>query len=182
MAVDYTKVERRANEVLENFGSVNSGAVELVDLAEREGFVVGETELDNGADGMILVNMQANEILGYNTKKIILVNERLDNSFKRFVIAHELGHYFMDDKRNEHDFILAHRDKSIKEDDDTEREMDYFAACLLMPTSRFRAVRDLANELLREKKEDPSDLIPLLAAYFRVPPRSVERRLIEVAE
>jgi len=59
----------------------------------------------------------------------------------RFSFAHELGHYFLD----EHRIALMepgmppHGSKGIFSSDiGTEREADYFAACLLLPEKRLR--------------------------------------------
>ncbi len=178
--VDFAKIEKAAQDALDRFGYKGTGAVEIVELAKNEGFIVGEALLEDHSDGMILVNMKEKKILGHETKKIILVNRELDGYFKRFVIAHELGHYFLDRDNQKKDYILAHRDTRIRDDDDHEKEMDYFAACLLMPSATFRQVRDVAASLFDENYVT-TYVVKLLSNFFKVPERSVERRLKEVA-
>lgn len=178
--VDYKRIESLAESVLSQFGYKGDGAIEIVELAQKEGFVVGEAVLENDSDGMILVNTNVESILGHETQKIILVNRDLDGYFKRFVIAHELGHYFLDDGKKTQNYILAHRDPKVRMDDDHEKEMDYFAACLLMPVEPFKRVCDVGKALFQNDNES-MELISLLSNFFKVPKRSVERRLKEVA-
>lgn len=178
--VDFANIEKAAQRVLDSYGYDGIDAVEIIDLAKQEGFVVVEADFADHSDGMILVNMKEKKILGQDTQKIILVNRDLENDFKRFVIAHELGHYFLDGNNQDKNYILAHRDSSVRDDDEHEREMDYFAACLLMPRATFTHVWDVAKALLEETGVT-SALVALLAHYFNVPSRSVERRMVEVA-
>ena len=166
--MDYERIENEAQKVLDGFGYKGTREVEIVDLAEKYGFIVGEAQFKDNSDGMILVNMRVKEILGYKTKKLILVNKNHDNYFKRFVIAHELGHYFLDGNNDAHDFILAHRDANLHENDEHEREMDFFAACLLMPKEAFQLVRDIAAGLI-ENYDATSTIVSLLADFFKVP-------------
>lgn len=59
----------------------------------------------------------------------------------RFSFAHELGHYFIDEHRMAlmKTGIPPHGSKGIFSSDiKTEREADFFAACLLMPEKRLR--------------------------------------------
>jgi Zn-dependent peptidase ImmA (M78 family) len=59
----------------------------------------------------------------------------------RFTLAHELGHYFIDEHRNALAAGLAPSHPSFAEYESSllvEREADHFASNLLMPESRFR--------------------------------------------
>jgi Zn-dependent peptidase ImmA (M78 family) len=59
----------------------------------------------------------------------------------RFTLAHELGHYFIDEHRNALAAGLAPSHPSFAEYESTllvEREADHFASNLLMPEGRFR--------------------------------------------
>lgn len=86
--------------------------------------------------------------------------ESMSSSRARFTIAHELGHYFIDDHRNalkrgevpKHPSFCDHESKNL-----VEQEADHFASCLLMPSARFRkraksldtglvGIRQLSNE------------------------------------
>jgi len=73
----------------------------------------------------------------------IFINESLSKSRDRlkFTMAHELGHFFIDDHRNAlanglspaHSSFTGFSTNSI-----IEQEADFFAACLLMPEQRFK--------------------------------------------
>jgi hypothetical protein len=67
--------------------------------------------------------------------------ERQDSSRARFTIAHELGHYFMDEHRIALSSGRAPAHPSKCEYESTlavEREADHFASHLLMPTEPFK--------------------------------------------
>ncbi|MEZ5337929.1 MAG: ImmA/IrrE family metallo-endopeptidase [bacterium] len=95
----------------------------------------------------------SNEIQGYlnwGTKEIVL---NAEDSFtrKRFTIAHEIGHV----KLHEHDLendpdlgIMFRQNMREVNPDHREREANYFAACLLMPSNmvrRFYSVMGIAD-------------------------------------
>jgi Zn-dependent peptidase ImmA (M78 family) len=76
---------------------------------------------------------------------IYLNKDRLQHTHTtraRFTLAHELGHFFIDDHRNalstgrtpSHPSITNFSSKNI-----VEREADFFAACLLMPENRIKS-------------------------------------------
>lgn len=59
----------------------------------------------------------------------------------RFTLAHELGHYFIDEHRIglKHGLLEPHASlHDVNHISQIELEADYFASCLLMPTERFR--------------------------------------------
>lgn len=57
---------------------------------------------------------------------------------RRFTVAHELGHYFIDDHRTALEAgISPHNSSSFSSRMIVEQEADFFAACLLMPQKRF---------------------------------------------
>ena len=72
----------------------------------------------------------------------------------RFTIAHELGHYFIDNHRIglKRGLLTPHFSKNNENSfNKIEREADYFASCLLMPEIRFK-------KLIQRKKFDYSVL------------------------
>ncbi|WP_461632422.1 ImmA/IrrE family metallo-endopeptidase [Labilibaculum euxinus] len=71
-----------------------------------------------------------------NTKK----GNRPNTQRGRFTLAHELGHYFIDDHRIglRNGLLKPHPSKNnTNSHQKIEREADYFASCLLMPEARF---------------------------------------------
>lgn len=123
---------------------LDSLPVDLNTLAASRGIVVqAKPDTTEGVSGMLLRHGDAFGIL-YGT--------HLKNpGFERFSIAHELGHYFLEG----HPEHLLPGDGSVHEsragfasDDPYEREADYFASGLLMPSGPFeRELRRLDDGL-----------------------------------
>ncbi len=109
--------------------------VDLKTLAQTRGIIVQTMQSPRkGVSGMLLRHGDSFGIL-YSTR---VPNE----GFQRFSIAHELGHYFIDGhldhipfEEDEH-----HSRAEFVSIDRYEREADYFAAGLLMPTTLVRQV------------------------------------------
>lgn len=84
----------------------------------------------------------------------------------RFIVARELGHYFLH-------YILAEKEGKAYskrgEDDQCEHEANWFAAGFLMPE----------NELIKKYKEFNED-INRLAIYFNVSLRAAEARCCDI--
>jgi Zn-dependent peptidase ImmA (M78 family) len=67
--------------------------------------------------------------------------ESLDSPRARFTLAHELGHYYIDEHRNALKSGKAPKHAShcdFESKNLVELEADHFASCLLMPSDRFR--------------------------------------------
>ncbi len=169
------RIEAKAQEILRQFGMDTGGQVDVLKLAQDAGFTVGNANLDDGEDGILLVNTREERILGVKTQKLIGVNAGRELPFKRFIIAHELGHYFFHlQDRPGGDIILARRES--RSGSGEEDGMDYFAACLLMPAGAFH------NKYLELKEMGiPDGEMPeRLGRLFNVPVKSARRRMGEV--
>lgn len=86
---------------------------------------------------------------------------RKDTTRARFTIAHELGHYFINNHRI--GLMKGHLTPHISRNNEEshskiEREADYFASCLLMPEERFK-------KFVQRKKFDFA-LLKATANYF----------------
>ncbi len=121
---------------------IDSLPVEPAAIAESLGILVQPKPTSGGVSGMII--RVGNEFaIGYATH---INNE----GFKRFCIAHEVGHYRIP---GHVDAVLAHGDiheshAGFVADDPYEREADHFAAALLMPDKLFsRELRRLGDGL-----------------------------------
>ena len=67
--------------------------------------------------------------------------ESMSSPRARFTVAHELGHYFIDEHRNalRQGFVPKHPSHCDHESrNPIEQEADHFASCLLLPSDRFR--------------------------------------------
>lgn len=110
----------------------------LEDIFDDEDLYFYVDHYEDSFDGMLL----------YDRKDFhIHINIDRGNSFLskrgRFTIAHELGHYFIDEHRIglKYDLLKAHGSKHDGgKKEKIELEADYFAGCLLMPEKKFRFI------------------------------------------
>lgn len=121
----------RINEELEEFAQdilvkndMYKIPVDLIGLANILNIEVYEQELENKISGAIRYNRD-------DKKYTILLNKKDNNNRKRFTLAHELGHFFLDKDLLESDEI--HIDILYRCSDEKEKEIDYFSGALLMP-------------------------------------------------
>lgn len=171
-----TNIEAKAIELMEKVNYVDdSDAIDVIQIAKKAGFAVGNAVLDDEEDGFIIVKEGAKEILGIHTDKLIGVNSARTLEWKRFIIAHELAHYVLHYGSENHNGMYAHREhkkgKSVAEND-----ADFFAANLLMPRKKFL---NTYNEL-KNKKLDFDEIVILLSSKFVVTSKTVERRIEEL--
>lgn len=173
------KIADESNRILEEF-NYQSGEVDVLELAKELGFQVGIAPLIDEEDGFIIVDDSTSSIqklTGLRTDKIIGVNSERNIQKKRFIIAHELGHYCLHYEEEVSDGMYAHRENR-KGKDDNENDADFFAACLLMPSKSFNK----KYKELKDKKLSEEDIVILLANHFNVPKESAARRIVEVTE
>lgn len=172
-------IEAKSMELLNNLGYA-LGEVDVIEIAKNLGFQVGIAPLIEEEDGFIIVDNSRESIqklTGLTVDKIIGINSQRDLETKRFIIAHEIGHYCLHYNENNDNGMYAHRENK-KGKDEQENDVDFFAACLLMPCKQFRE----KYEELREKQLNESDIILLLQKHFNVPAESAKRRIKEIAE
>lgn len=130
---DDWKSENRAAEVLKQL-QITSLPVDPFHIAERRDILVQENpSLSSGISGCL---MKVGDNFG------IIYSARFSSEgFKRFTVAHELGHYFMDGHAL-HLFPsgqgMHHSESGFTSKDPYEREADAFAASLLMPKHLFK--------------------------------------------
>lgn len=166
-----TQIDDLVSEILTTFGyDVQSGGyVNIVGLVNFMGFTIGETnKLKPSEDGFISISKDKADV-------VIGVNE--DRSFeeKRFISAHELGHYFLHYKDQSLSETVMHREHR-KGKDAKENETDFFAACLLMPYETFKSKMHTLNQLGLPKQV----VVKSLQHIFKVPEESIVRRIAEI--
>ena len=71
-------------------------------------------------------------IIKDNDSISIYINIKESINRKRFTIAHELGHYFLNHLDNKGQYVDLHRSTLCNKNTE-EKDADEFAACLLMP-------------------------------------------------
>lgn len=167
------------NKVEETFKRVdykdNADAIDVILIAKKLGFIVANAGLSEDMDGFIIVEEGKDDILGIHTDKLIGVNASKGLEWKRFTIAHEIGHFILHYDRDADNGIYAHREH-IKGKNEAENEADFFAANLLMPREKFmNKYREL-----KDKGLSYDEMIVLLANKFVVTQPTTIRRFKEL--
>ena len=164
-------IAKKAEELLTKFGYDNNADtyIDISKLAISVGFRVGESkQLHFKEDGFISVSKDKKKLLiGVNNDRTI--------EEKRFIVAHELAHYYLHYIDSNLEDAVMHREH-IKGKNGDENDADYFAACILMPEKSF------VNQYkkLKDKKYELSDIIDCLQSIFKTPRESIKRRIEEV--
>lgn len=129
------KARREANKLLRRCGVERASHVNVEGFARRLNLDVVDAPL-RGADGQLVVTSEHSSII---------LSDRLVNlERRRWVIAHELGHYVMEHASPPPEALLGPRPRRSGADlPDDEDEADCFAFALLMPESTVRAVRQV---------------------------------------
>ena len=127
-------------------------------IIEEEGLELFYDSYGDTFDGMTIYD-SPHFFIHANTFR----GNKLGTTRARFTIAHELGHYFLDNHRLGlmRGLLVPHISRNNEEAHaKIEREADYFASCLLMPESQFKA-------FVQRKKFD-IQLLKAIADYFQV--------------
>lgn len=160
----------------EVFGKEIVLPIDIIKVVKKYGFTLVNARLDENEDGFIMINKSENNILGFETNKLIGVNSSKSLPWKRFIIAHELGHYKLEYEDSDNKLQFAHRDHR-KGKDERENEIDYFSASILMPKDEFI---NLHEYYLSNPKVNKDLLVDFLATQFQVTKKMVTRRIEEV--
>ena len=174
--MDIRSIESSVKGVLNFIGYADQDClVDIANVAKQLGFLVGNAKLGQEEDGFIIVDEGRSSILGFNTDKLIGVNSERTIDWKRFIIAHELGHYILHFKEKNFKGLYVHLD-SKNECLDAEDSADYFATSLLMPMNSF--VENYNR--LQEAKLPYEEILLVLASRFCVNKTLVEVRIQEI--
>jgi hypothetical protein len=148
---------------------LNVAPIAIVSIANFYGFSVYEMPMDDSVSGLIMADDK--NIEGFDAKQIIVVNSKHSSTRKRFTIAHELGHYFIQNKPSH---CFAHRDAGNYSLE--ERYANNFASTLLMPEDEI--IREVGNFKKTKIGEQPdSELINYIANEFDVSQSAAAIRL-----
>ena len=112
----------------------SSIVVPLHEIAAEEKVPIFYDNYENAFDGLLIHDREF--YIHLNTAR----GNKEDTPRGRFTLAHELGHYFIDNHRVGLKSGLLHPHGSMNHrgsHQKIEREADYFASCLLMPGVRF---------------------------------------------
>lgn len=176
MSMSKEEIEEKALEILKSSKDIYDGdSVDVIKIAEQLGFAVGNAKMNNDMDGFIIVDENAEDIMGIKTNKLIGVNADRNLAWKRFIIAHEIAHYVLHYSKEKNNGMFAHREHA-KGKGKTENDADFFAANLLLPKDRFSS----KYSELKEKKLDQKDIVVLLSRKFIATENTVARRIEEL--
>lgn len=162
--------EKTAAEILKNcdFLDMNQPIFlkEIVDAFQINTYI--QEYDDDTLEGFILVSPKLWE--NYGIDRIISVNENISEKQRRFVMAHELGHYLFDCGQSSEyvdTYVVNHHESEI------EKRANLFAASLLMPKEMF------VNAFLGAMKLDVN-IKEFLSERFEIPEKSVLKRMDEI--
>lgn len=160
-------IEKMTREILEDT-DLMSVPIDIAGVAKFYGFSLFKKPMEENESGLIIVYNE--KIKGYNSNKLIIVNENDSPRRKRFTIAHELGHFFLNGVGKE---CFAHRD--VGDYGESERDANRFASALLMPK------KDIEQAVAHIKEEYPkcpqSLIVSEVARAFWVSQSAAEVRL-----
>ncbi|MBX2897980.1 MAG: ImmA/IrrE family metallo-endopeptidase, partial [Cyclobacteriaceae bacterium] len=147
------KIIKLTGELTQLFSSSN--ITQLDELAKAEELPVYYDDYENAFDGMLLYDSKDFHIHINHTK-----GNHPNSKRGRFTLAHELGHFFIDEHRlglksgtlQPHGSITELKDKDL-----IELEADYFASCLLMPETKFKTRSALTKKFSLATITDLSD-------------------------
>lgn len=147
------KITKLTGELTQLFSLGN--VTQLDELAKAEELPVYYDDYENAFDGMLLYDSKDFHIHINHTK-----GNHPNSKRGRFTLAHELGHFFIDEHRlglksgtlQPHGSITELKDKDL-----IELEADYFASCLLMPETKFKTRSALTKKFSLATIADLSD-------------------------
>lgn len=169
------------SEFAKKYNLYLSNNANIISFCEKLGISVKNySTKQEGYDGFILVN---------DNFKIIGIDNNLSPIDRRFLIAHELGHYVKADSKNEK-ILLALKDNLHHgcEKSCDEHDADYLAAAILVPLRQFKKELDLLgldyknlNSEQKVAEKIPSWLIDFFSKRYRVNEQLTIRRIAEVS-
>lgn len=168
-------IEHKAMGVLQKCDDKGDSYVNIIGIANKLGFVVGNVKLNDDDDGFIIVDDKDHNLFNTGSNMVIGVKEEQTDEWKRFIIAHEIGHYILHYNKEIDGGIYAHRDHK-KGKGQIENEADFFAANILMPRDRFSK----QNSILSDAGLSFEERIVILAKRFGVTQIMTVRRFGEL--
>lgn len=110
----------------------------LNEIADFEDVPVHYDNYENAFDGMLLFDTDSSD---FHIHINVDSGNRHNSKRGRFTLAHELGHFLLDEHRLGLKYGLLEPHASfhnLNQKSLIEKEADYFASCLLMPKDKFR--------------------------------------------
>lgn len=151
----------------------------IVRIAKDFDIVTYKTiQLDDNISGVMYAGGTTKEIYGDNN--VVFLDAKEVKEHRRFILAHELGHYFFDCLCDVEyaDGTKLFKATYPKQDHYSPNELlaDAFAAEILMPRERFIKEYNMAMESLNNREF----VIRYLSKFFETKPTSIKKRIHEV--
>lgn len=146
--------------------------VDVIKLGHDSDFLMLQMRLSEHITGMLLVD-DTRPLLDTGRHNVILVNSNLDEAQKRHVIAHELGHYYLEYKQDQRNQLVYEERDRDHLDDPQEMAAEKFARSLLMPYEKFK--NSCLEKMDNHKPFDKS--VDEIAHEFWVTSKKVKDRL-----
>lgn len=130
------QISKLAEYVANEFSDKNLTLLDAI--AKFEDLPIHYDNYENAFDGMLLYDTDSND---FHIHINIDNGNRQDSKRGRFTLAHELGHFFLDEHRLGLKYGLLEPHASfhnINQKSIIEEEADYFASCLLMPIAKLK--------------------------------------------
>lgn len=124
----------------------------LNEIADFEGVPVHYDNYEDAFDGMLVYDTDSN---GFHIHINIDNGNCQDSNRGRFTLAHELGHFFLDEHRLglKYGILEPHASfHNINQKSLIEEEADYFASCLLIPKDKLRKCTADYKKINRDSK------------------------------
>lgn len=175
------EIETAANHIRNQHG-IKTANFDLIEFLTLDySFEVQSRLLDDDTTALLLVD-EKNIVPGSSSHRVMIINKRIvddDASFRRrrFICAHEFGHFILHRKKNQ--AVYALRD-TVNKSSAIEQEAEYFAYCLLMPADLINNLynrEDARSDVENIKRKYGFSMGDLVAELFNVTKRTAIWRL-----
>lgn len=146
--------------------------IDVIKFGHDSDFLMLQMRLSEHITGMLLVD-DTRPLLDTGRHNVILVNSNLDEAQKRHVIAHELGHYYLEYKKGQRNQLVYEERDREHLDDLREMNAERFARSLLMPYEKFK--KSCLEKMNNHKVFD--QLVSEISDEFWVTSKKVKDRL-----
>lgn len=171
-----TRFQKEINLLYEKIDIKKELNVDIYLIAKRLGFVIEEfKKLPDNVMGVMFLDMDNKFKKLVKSDKLIGLNYNFSEKYKRFTIAHEIGHYILHyDRCKNGDNIVYCQHKD--DEKGIEGEANLFAAMLLIDKELFQEEYfNISNKTIDFK-------IGYLSDIFNVPMPAIRRRIKEVIQ
>ena len=146
----FNDIEKIAGKVLEKYNVLQYPAKHMKEIMDKENIIYSESE--NFKDDINGVFFIKKEVKG------ITVSREISPERKNFVIAHELGHHFLEHLESDERIECAVSERvdysklSLKEDERKEQEANIFASYFLLPKKLIVPYIKMSLRLIKSDK------------------------------